>query len=378
MKKKLLYINNFEAPYRVPFFNLLGEEYDMTLALSQRSEERTERNANWFSEHERNYRIVYLNTKNIFGKKIGFEIKHMLGEYDLVFMDMYANPTNMYAIYRLNRMRKPFAMSVDGMLPSENQNPLIHFMKVYFLNSPAVMLSPGDSVDKCLMEYGVPKERIVRYHFTSLLQPDILQSVPTMAEKFELRKKLGMPSEGENRIILTVGRFTYDRGYGKGYDILFKAMDRLPKRYHLYIVGDEPTQEFKDIKNKNGHDNIHFVGFMNKENLSEYYRAADLFCLQTRSDVWGLVINEAMANGLPVITTNRCVAGLALVQEGVNGYIANAEDDKALERNVTKIMSDDKLRENMSWESLKIIKDWTIEEMARRHIDIFDRILKTG
>mgnify|MGYP004630692091 FL=1 len=375
MKKKLLYISNFEAPYRVPFFNLLGDYYDMTLALSQNPEDRKERNKAWFQNEKRTYRVVYLKTTKLFGVKVGFGIKKMLGNYDLVFMDMYSNPTNMYAIWCMNRMGKQFVMSVDGMLPRDHQNLLVHKMKSYFLNSPTVMLSPGKSTDMCLEEYGVSKSKIVRYPFTSLLKNDILSTVPTRTEKFELRKKLGMPCEGEDRVILTVGRFSYARGYGKGYDILFKVMSRLPKTFHLYIVGDEPTQEFIDMKREGGLDNVHFVGFMNKKSLSEYYKAADLFCLQTRKDIWGLVVNEAMSNGLPVITSNTCVAGLTLVEDGVNGYIACAEDDITLEKNISAILNDEYLRKNMSEASLRIIREWTIENMANCHIESFDKIL---
>ena len=82
------------------------------------------------------------------------------------------------------------------------------------------------------------------------------------------------------------------------------------EEYTLCIVGDEPTQEFIEMKNNMKLDNIVFVGFKTKKELKDYYIAADVFCLQTRGDVWGLVVNEAMAYGLPIITTDKCVAGM--------------------------------------------------------------------
>ena len=63
---------------------------------------------------------------------------------------------------------------------------------------------------------------------------------------------------------------------------------------------------------------MHFIAFQEKEMLEKYYIAADVFILLTRGDVWGLSINEAMANALPVITTDRCIAGIELVEQNGN------------------------------------------------------------
>ena len=194
-KKKLLYINNFEAPYRVPFFNLLGEKFDLTLVLTQRPEDGKDRNAKWFAHTERNYKVVYLNTTKIAGVRIAFDIRKMLMDYELIFMDMYGNPTNMYAIFCMNRMKKKFLLSVDGMLPRKHENPLVYMVKKYCLKSPELVMSPGESVDSCLMHYGVPKEKIVRYHFTSLLKDDVLERLPNDEEKRQLRIQIGLKAE---------------------------------------------------------------------------------------------------------------------------------------------------------------------------------------
>ena len=53
--------------------------------------------------------------------------------------------------------------------------------------------------------------------------------------------------------------------------------------------------------------------------------ASDLFVLPTREDIWGLVINEAMSFGLPIITTRKCIAGTELITDGENGYLLEAD-----------------------------------------------------
>ena len=83
----------------------------------------------------------------------------------------------------------------------------------------------------------------------------------------------------------------------------------------------------------------------------------------------GLVINEAMAYGLPVITTDRCVAGLELVKEGANGYIVPTEDAHSLAEAIEKVLCSD-LRK-MGESSLEKIRPYTIENMVKVHIDVF-------
>ena len=105
--------------------------------------------------------------------------------------------------------------------------------------------------------------------------------------------------------------------------------------------------------------------------LANAYAAADLFVLPTREDIWGLVINEAMAYGLPVITTDRCVAGLELVEEGVNGSIVPVEDAAALAGKMKELLSSD--LEKMGTASLKKIRAYTIENMAKAHVAFFEK-----
>jgi len=152
-----------------------------------------------------------------------------------------------------------------------------------------------------------------------------------------------------------------------GFDVLLEAMAQLPAGIGCCIVGGEPTEEYLAQAERLGLDHVHFVGFKRKPALAEYFKAADLFVLPTRKDIWGLVINEAMAHGLPVITTDKCIAGLELVKNGENGYLVPVNDITQLADRIAKILE---IQEsNMGRKSLEIIKDYTIEKMAEQHIE---------
>ncbi len=104
--------------------------------------------------------------------------------------------------------------------------------------------------------------------------------------------------------------------------------------------------------------------------------AADLFVLPTREDVWGLVINEAMANGLPVISTDKCIACVELVKNGVNGYIVPVNDSNKLTQSIIEAMNEIENSNRMSVESLNRIRDYTIEKMAQCHYEYFSSMRK--
>ena len=112
-------------------------------------------------------------------------------------------------------------------------------------------------------------------------------------------------------IIISIGRIIYS----KGYDILIEAASQIDQDIQYIIIGGQPTENLKQMINMHKLDNIHFIDFIEHDKISNYLKASDLFVLPTRSDVWGLVVNEAMASGLPVITTNMCVGGVELVDD---------------------------------------------------------------
>jgi glycosyltransferase involved in cell wall biosynthesis len=214
-----------------------------------------------------------------------------------------------------------------------------------------------------LAHYGANREKIYEYPFSSIQEKDIVTQRISSEEKRNLRQKLDI---SEEKVLISVGQFIHR----KGFDVLLKSAAKLEDDIGIYIVGGKPTEEYLKLRSDLGLSNVHFVGFMKKEKLAHVYRAADLFVLPTREDIWGLVINEAMAYGLPVITTDRCVAGLELVEDGVNGYIIPVEDEKALAEKIEACFASD--YHAMGEKSLEKVRPYTIENMVRAHLKIFE------
>ena len=360
--KKILFLTNIPSPYRVSFFNELGKACQLTVGFE--GHYATDRNKNWQTEQVQYFTPIFLNGWRWRADAFwSFQILKLLRQYwDCIIISGYSTPTSMLAIEYMRLRKIPFCLEVDGGL-IRSDNKLKFWLKKHFISAAYGWFSSGKETTKYLTHYGANPTKIYEYPFTSLLEKDILPQVPTLEQKQALRRQLGITEE---KVLISVGQFIHR----KGYDILLHAAAQLPKNMGIYIIGDHPTAEYLALQ-KNLHlEQVHFVGFQSKEELKKWYWAADAFVLPTREDIWGLVINEAMAQGLPIITTDRCVAGLELVKEGENGYIVPIEDVQALSQAITKIFAQD--YRAMGQKSLERIRPYTIENMASRHLEVFN------
>lgn len=357
---KVLFLTNLPSPYRVDFFNELAKKCELTVSYEVKLV--AHRNIKWKNSEPVIYKEIYLNSFRLMKKNICFEILQILkNKFDCIIIGGYSTPTVMLAIEYMRLNKIPFWLEVDGGFIKDDKK-LVYQLKKHLISSANGWFSTGKYTTNYLLHYGALKNNIVEYSFTSLKKKDLLKEPPTIETKAFLRKKLGLHG---SHIIVSVGQFIFR----KGFDLLIKALANCPKEYHLYIIGDEPTKEYLELKETLQLDNLHFVGFKSKPELKEYYMAADLFVLPTREDIWGLVINEAMSNGLPVITTDHCIAGLELIKNGLNGFIVPVNDYVQLTKRIIQILSDSKQLKRMSMKSLISIHSYTIENMSDQHLN---------
>ena len=333
--KRVLFLTNYPSPYRVHFFDELGKYMDVTVLYSDRVEDMKHRNAAWFEEGDHGFRAVRLTPKLRFGRRyLCFDVLPWLKkDFDAIVVCGYSSPTAVLAMAWLRLHRVPFYMEVDGGLIRED-GKLKHFVKKSLVCLANQWLSTGVYTTKYLVHYGAKEEKVTHYPFSSLYETDILKTVPTLEEKKAFRKQLGIEEE---HMILAIGQFIHR----KGFDVLMQAARDLDPNIGIYIVGGEITEEYRQLREKLGLHNVHFLSFQKKDRLALLYKAADLFVLPTREDIWGLVINEALACGLPTITTDRCVAGLELIEDGVNGYVVPVGDAEALAEKIQAVLASD-------------------------------------
>lgn len=361
---KVLWLTNIPSPYRVDFFNELGKYCELTVLFEKRSSD--ERDESWKSFKIYNFKAVFLR-----GISVGVAeafcpsiIKYLnRNRYDKFFVTNYSDLTGILAIAIMRLRHISYIIEGDGAFAGSGQG-IKEKVKHWIISNSELCFSTSKIHDEYYRTYGASEEKIVRYPFTSLYISDILIQPISVKKKKKLREDLGMK---EKYIVLAVGQFIPR----KGYDILIKSFSYLNDNIGCYIVGGKAPKEYKDLILALGLSNIHFIDFKKKLELEKYYMAADLFTHPCREDIWGLVINEAMAKGLPVITTERCVAGLELISDLNIGRIVPTENSKLLANAINDILYT--ICKEKSKAVLEVIRPYTLEKMAQKHIEILER-----
>ncbi|MGU8908544.1 glycosyltransferase family 4 protein [Clostridium perfringens] len=364
---KILIVTELLAPYRVAWFDELGKNSEVTILYTKEKE--ISRDDKWLSLKPRNCKIKKLKEFNFLRLNLCFGvINELKRDYDIILLDGYGFSTQILAILYLKLIRKDFFMNIDGGLIKENENFIKKYIKKFFIKSPSYYLSSSKTTDMYLEYYGANTNNIYHHNFTSIYSDEILKKVLSNDEKKQLKDKLGVK---DDKVIISVGRFIKT----KGFDVLIKAANLLDQKCTVYIIGGIPTKDYLKLINDEQIKNVKFLEFKEKDELKNYYKIADLFVLPTRGDVWGLVINEAMACGLPVITTNKCVAGLELIENYKNGFIVEVDNKEILAEKISEIITNDNLKNEIAKNNLKKIRNYTIENLAKSHIDLFKKYL---
>ena len=343
---KVLFQCNAISPYRNNFFNELAKYVDLTVVYETENSEHKHRDKKWFDGLKVEYNKVKLEKKNFLKFTYGDISKVLDKSYDYVILGNYLSLTGIKTLKLCKKLKIKMGVSADGAIVKKD-NPISYLLKSHILKKAKFFLSPSSWTDEYFKKYS-KKTSIYRYKFTSIQNSDIKEYVERENSK-EVK-------------ILTVGQFIYR----KGFDILLEIAPKINAK--ILICGGEPTQEYLDLVKS---DNVSFLGFKTKEELSLEYQKADIFVLPTREDVWGLVINEAMNYSLPILTTTTCVAGVELLDKE---YLFDYTDKVVFISKLNNLISNYELRLELGKKNNEKIKSYTLENMAKETFEILKGI----
>jgi glycosyltransferase involved in cell wall biosynthesis len=184
---------------------------------------------------------------------------------------------------------------------------------------------------------------------------------PRKLEVEQLRASLKLNEK--DMLILFAGKFEPV----KNVELLIDAMLMIENPdVHLLLVGNgilEEKLKYK-VKKAGASAKIHFMDFKNQSYMPVLYQAADLFCLPSKSETWGLSINEAMACGKAILASDQVGCTPDLVHPGENGAVFKSGDVNDLKKSIQKLTDDKHRLKILGTRSAELIRDWDFLHIA--------------
>lgn len=306
---KVLVLTDSPSPYQVELFNEIEAHGECKLEVAYLRSRDPERQWQSAAIH---HDSIKLDRADDAMMRAGESVR----QADLVVFNYYMHPNAARLIRERVALGEPWCFW--GERPGFRQpawaGRLLRKWKLSELHAaPVPIWGIGKfAVDEYRKEFGPAREYFNLPYFSDL-------------QRFETSSR----AEKSKRVFLFSGSLIPR----KGVDLLANAFVRLAAEVssvRLRIVGDGELRQALAQMLHPVSERVEFAGFKDWPELPREYARADVLCVPSRYDGWGLVVPEGLASGLPVIATDRMGAALEFLESGQNGWLVSASDEDAI------------------------------------------------
>jgi glycosyltransferase involved in cell wall biosynthesis len=366
VSRRMVLITELIAPYRIPVFNALArrEEVELHVIFLSRTDS-TQRQWRVYEEEIKfSYEVLPCWRRRVgkFNVLLNRGMAESLRKFapDVVICGGYNYVSSWQALRWAKRHSVPFVLwSESTGNDSRNKHAPMEFLKSKFVGSCDGFVVPGQSARDYLLSLGVKSEDISIA--PNAVDTALFASAGAVVRENEtqLRAQLALPQ----RYFLFVGRLVAGKGVLDLLDAYERMSPALRASVGLVFAGEGSMRAELESRARDIHPGrVHFAGFVHRDELAAYYALAECFVFPTRTDPWGLVVNEAMACGLPVICTRVAGCAADLVQE--NGRLVSPANADELASAMEDIATNSDIRERMAGESRQAIQAHSPERCA--------------
>lgn len=310
--------------------------------------------------------------------KLNCGLSKMVHEHDVVMIGGFEQASYLVAALLAKKANKPVILLFDGFSPRRfgREAKVVlalkrftaHLAKGFFVNGTV-------GANYLREQVKIASDRPVYNQYLSHRDGPIEEARQMFAglSKEEIQASLGIDAGGR-RVLVACG-YLIER---KRLDLVIDAIAHLPaaERPLLLVVGSGGLEGALRTRAERANVPVHFAGFKLGRDLAAHYFAADALVLSSSDDPWGLVVNEAMSAGLPVLVSDACGVALDLVHDQVNGYTFRSGDAEELAEKLVLLLDSDLAAKGLA--SRKIIADWTPAHSARNLGTIVAEVMRRG
>lgn len=325
--------------------------------------DRLESNRSWdVNEKNWRFRYRYMPATTIFGRRLHWPV-FVLGRKPDVLVSLYAEPSFLagWLISKMRGAKTAFWCQVtyDQWVPRKWWK---NKLKQFVFPRVDATLGSGEESRQFSMQYGVSDESALclRHsidvdHFASGYQ----KSLP---ERDNIQHKLGLTGT----VFIYVGRLWWGKGINYLLEAFKKVQNQCNEEVSLLLLGDGPEEAaLKEMCAEDSIRNVVFAGFHQKSDVPRFYTAADVFVFPTLGDPYGLVVDEAMASTLPIISTSAAGEIAERIEEDVNGFIVEPGSSDALADKMLSLANNPELCKRMGKISAEKIAGHTPDQWAK-------------
>ncbi|MBO0936935.1 glycosyltransferase family 4 protein [Fibrella sp. HMF5335] len=224
----------------------------------------------------------------------------------------------------------------------------------------------GSRAADYLVQLGANPVRI-RVRNNAVVDNDLLKRIYDQALPKRLSRQGDLGLQPKN--LIYVGRLAEEKNLIQLVNSFAQAKHNAgDTTWGLLLLGEGPQKAAlqAEVARLNLNGSVHFLPGCDWTDVPTYLALADTLVLPSLSEPWGLVVNEAMACGLPVLVSDRCGCAVDLVEQGQNGYTFSPDNPAMLTRQVSQLMGlSDKALQQMGEASLARIAHWAPEPVGR-------------
>ena len=380
---RVAYFVSHPIQYQAPLLRLIAQQpdIDLTVFFSSDASVRGYRDAGfgvrvkWDVPLLEGYRSEFLpgifaaDNPAQFAKPLNWGILNRLrkGRFDAVWVSGYDRLAALNAIFGAKLLGLPVILQGESNLGSRKRSKLVRAAK-------RMMAPVLKNAISCVVPIGKLNDEYWKHYFGedfpmfpmpySVDNKFFLQKALEAAPHREtLRRDLGL-SPGKPVILFASKLQTRKRCVD-----LVEAYIRLsPERgvdpdAFLLIVGDgEERASLEARVRESGLSSVRFLGFRNQTELPAIYNLSDVFVLPSIYETWGLIVNEVMNVGRPIIVTDRVGCQPDLVHDGYNGFVYPVADVERLSQCLRRLLDDPALRASMGENSRQLIQQYNYDQ----------------
>jgi glycosyltransferase involved in cell wall biosynthesis len=367
-KRRVLILSEIISPYRIPVFNALAQREGLDLHVVFLSE--TDAGLRQWRVYKDEIRFsfeVLPSARFRTGRGsliLNWKLRSCLKKFapDAIICGGYNYVASWEALWWAKKNR------VELILWSESNRhdtragiEWVESLKAYFLSRCDRFVVPGHASFEYLQSLGSADDSIS-------VAPNAVdndwfraRAESVRENSSDFRAKLALPA----RFLLFVGRLVPEKGVFDLLEAYGLLDDDIRSSVGLVFAGDGPGKAELEWQSQSiCPGTICFPGFLHREDLAALYALAEALLLPTHSDPWGLVVNEAMACGLPVIVTSVAGCSGDLVKDGWNGYVVPSCDPANLSAAIDLLLRNPELKQEMCMRSLQRIRAYSPEACA--------------